>query len=463
MIKKLTAAILSLMLMLSAIGCSNTNDGGGAESTELPVTNSGTETPGTDTDAGPVQDGADTDDAAIPFDEIMGDGRVWKYTDDPAVIASVSGSDWTAADYDDGAWMTAEGSFGANEGQRKELDGGYLPEVCLRHYMPDGSAMPTYYFRLAFTVTEFERELPLTVSVAYDDSVVIYLNGERVFSGNAPEDGYLTTGGYGADTVLGAPKREEFTLDTSLFAEGGNILAAELHQGNKESSDIYFSVESIGYGPADASLERNDTLCLGVGAGEDEMLVSWIGVEGEAAYVEVERRSEYGFTEEAKVFPAAAVYGKRADGTCTYRATITGLLPGEYIYRAVDAYPTRTEKFTVADSDGELSFLCFGDPQIKSADDKSPIRKLSALAEYASRGVALDFILSLGDQSDSSSHSDYFRRFVSADMFKSIPVAAAVGNHEKDSERFSRFFNMPNMDGGSVASAGVQTICLRRL
>lgn len=76
------------------------------------------------------------------------------------------------------------------------------------------------------------------------------------------------------------------------------------------------------------------------------------------------------------------------------------------------------------------------------------------LADFVMNGETPSFILSLGDQSDSSSRSGTYRRFVNTGILKTVPIASIVGNHEKNSDLFSRFFYLPNMDEKSVTDAG---------
>ena len=390
-------------------------------------------------------------DALPTLEDILGADRVWRYTDDPVRLARIRGTEWTAPGYDDSGWLSAAGAFGAYEGKLHEIDG-EEPTVCLRHYLPDGDAVPTYYFRLSFTARPEDILGPLDADICYDDAVLVYLNGQVIFSGNVPAEGYPGPNAYGCGAFLGSPPHETVTLDSSMFTEGVNTLCVELHQAAEDSSDIFFSLGELCWGPAEQGLLRSETLNLGVGADETQMLVTWRGSIREDAYVQLEPWNPdwASFSDAAAVYPAQRAY--EDEGTCTCRAVLTDLAPGEYVYRAVDEYPTLTQRFTVSDPEDGFFFLCHGDTQIE--DDKDAMADYEALAEHIMAGQTPQLVLSLGDQIDDAGSAGEYRIFTGTPLFKSVPLAAVVGNHEKDSRGFSRVFSLPNMDSDTEDSSG---------
>ncbi len=76
---------------------------------------------------------------------------VWKYLDDNTDPASGLGSltAWTISDFNDDAWKSAAGSFGAKRGQLTEFDG-FTPTVLLNQYKSDvpNEDVPTFFFVL---------------------------------------------------------------------------------------------------------------------------------------------------------------------------------------------------------------------------------------------------------------------------------------------------------------------------
>ena len=438
--KKLLCGGLVFLLTASwMLGCSAKGESGG--------------------DALPPQEGPDAEEMLPEAEQLPRlaemleeDRRVWRYTDDPVRLAEITDDSWTRAGFDDSGWLEGAGAFGAKDGRLKELDDGYEPDVCLRQYLPDGDNIPTFYFRLCFTAEEADRQEELGVRVAYDDAVIVYLNGEPVFSANVPEGGYDGPGVYGSADVLGEPADEAFQIDGALLREGENVLAVELHQDDKTSSDVFFRMPELASEAMVLTALREDTLCLGAGADASQMLVTWQGKSG-GGRVELAPWSQSPDWAGAAVVQAQAVY-EQSDGTCTYRAVLDGLEPGEYAYRVTDSAPSALHRFAVDEERDEFSFLCNGDPQILEADDEEAMQIYEGLAAYAMQGRTPALVLSLGDQSNDEDEADLFRRYVSTPLLKTVPLAALVGNHEDGSEQFSRFFFLPNMDEATVDAAG---------
>ena len=392
----------------------------------------------------------------LTLDEIMeADERVWRYLDDPRGLAQIQDAAWTAPGYDDSGWLTAAGSFGAYRGRLDYVGEEYLPDVYLRHYLPDGSTVPTYYFRLVFTAHPSSLTEPLQADILYDDAAIMYLNGKVIFSGNVPPEGYAAPNAYGCAAAYEKLLPGTVTVDGSQLLEGENVLCVELHQSDGNSSDIFFSLGDLCYGSPENDALRNDTLNLGVGADETQMLVTWRGPIREDAYVQVEPwDAGHKFTDAAAVYPAERCYESEDDDICTYRAVITGLAPGQYIYRAVDEYPTRTGSFTVADPGSQFSFLCHGDPQIMDENDESVMEVYETLAAAAMGGETPQLVLSLGDQVNDRGNEDQYRLFTNTPLLKAVPLAAIVGNHETDSREFSRVFSLPNVDEATEGDSG---------
>ena len=187
------------------------------------------------------------------------DQRVWRYTDDPVRLAEITDDSWTQADFDDSGWLEGAGAFGAKDGRLRELDDDYEPDVCLRQYLPDGNNIPAFYFRLRFTAEEADRQGELGMRVAYDDAVIVYLNGEQVFSANVPEGGYDRPNAYGSTDVRGALGDAAFQVDGTLLRKGENVLAVELHQDDETSSDIFFRMPELASEAMVLTALREDT------------------------------------------------------------------------------------------------------------------------------------------------------------------------------------------------------------
>ena len=171
-----------------------------------------------------VWDNAIAEDLLIPF------GDAWSYLDtgvDP-------GATWVTAGFDDSAWLSGSAELGYGDTQTTVL--GFGADSENKHI--------TTWFRRTFTATNVGEISRLKMSVKRDDGIRVFLNGSEIARDN------LTTGTVSAGTKARndvSSSNEEillrFNVDPGLLVEGGNILAAEVHQEDVESSDLSFNLE----------------------------------------------------------------------------------------------------------------------------------------------------------------------------------------------------------------------------
>jgi len=159
---------------------------------------------------------------------------LWRYHDKGVDL----GTAWRAPDYDDSTWSNGIAKLGyGGDGEATTLSFG--ANSALKH--------PTYYFRHAFTVTRAADYTNLTARLIRDDGAVIYLNGVEVWRDNMPA-GSISYTTLAAATVGGSDENRWFTnaLNPALLVEGMNVLAAEVHQATRDSSDLGFNFELVG-------------------------------------------------------------------------------------------------------------------------------------------------------------------------------------------------------------------------
>ena len=76
-------------------------------------------------------------------------------------------------------------------------------------------------------------------------AVAVYLNGQEIARDNLREgSNHLTLAD---ESISGVAELEstEFIFDSTLLREGGNVLAAEVHQSSRASSDLLFDLELL--------------------------------------------------------------------------------------------------------------------------------------------------------------------------------------------------------------------------
>ena len=170
---------------------------------------------------------------------LVATGAVWRYLDD----GTDQGTDWRNFAFDDTAWAAgpAELGYGDETDDRPEatvLRFGDSPQ--LKHI--------TYYFRHSFIADDSAAIEQLRLDLLRDDGAIVYLNGVEVFRSNLPEGEvtYLTTA---SSSVSQANETRYFStnVNPSLLLVGTNVLAVEVHQVNRSSSDVSFDLALVSF------------------------------------------------------------------------------------------------------------------------------------------------------------------------------------------------------------------------
>lgn len=405
--------------------------------------------------------------APTASEAVFDEGQPFAFMDTPEGVGQLGETDWMLPGFDARDWYVGSGAFGAKNGGKEGFARGFDPKVLLMQYDSEGDNLPVYYFRTTFDMPDGEGPEAYAMEIAYDDAIIMYLNGKVVYEGNVPEEGFDEEG-YGAETVWEEPHVDVALIPRASLRSGTNMLAIELHQASKSSSDIYLEVgalrDSKDYVIRDKPSVRNEkseardeSVFLGVGATPDQMLVTWHGSEEDGLVDVVEdMNGTANFTKDCMQFSASAAHENK-DKTVTLRATLDGLVPGRaYWYRVWDAsdeLPSVPQYFEVPRT-SDFTFVVSGDAQIIDADDPEPMETYEQLFAAVTQESSPSFVLSLGDQSDVVDDPSLFRTFVNSPAFNSVPVAAVVGNHEYRDSAFSHFFSLPNMADNGTENTG---------
>ena len=214
--------------------------------------------------------------STVPFHALAVEGSsqissstVWSYLDDgtdPA-LGLPDRTDWADPTFNDSAWNTATGSFGAKNGQIADLGGGYTPHTLLDQYKEGQEEQEidkeAFFFRTTVNVADASQVKQITGSVIYDDSATVYLNGTKIAGFDDEEiTSNLQYGGSNA----GTPKTGEISVTDPLLlaclVDGENTVAVEIHNGRESSSDVYFDFPSLVFStevPAKTSVLLDET------------------------------------------------------------------------------------------------------------------------------------------------------------------------------------------------------------
>lgn len=374
---------------------------------------------------------------------------VWSYLDDgtdPAgdsTSADYNATSWTLEGFDDSAWKTAAGTFGSKGGALTELASGYTPTVLLQHYLSgsSGNVVPTYFFRTTVTL---ERTYSGVISgtVLYDDSAIVYINGEKVAGfDDSSLTGNLSYGGSNAT----APKTGTFSADASCLKEGANIIAVEVHNGRNTSSDEWFSMSDMSVDES-AEMPTEKDISITMGSDETQRNITWYSPSASST-----ASVEYAVKGTDDTFPdeyMSADATVNSSGSYTYcQATMTGLAADtEYIYRFVNG-TTVSQSYTFSTGeDGSFSFIFMGDPQIGASGsaETDGANWAATLNTALNHFPEASFLISAGDQVNSAGSETEYDQFFSPDALTSLAASTVIGNHDTSSGAHSRHFYDPN-------------------
>src|SRR5688572_11140629 len=160
----------------------------------------------------------------IPF------GSAWKYLDD--------GSDqvqaWRITSFNDTNWKTGLAELGYGDKDEATVVS-YGSSKSKKHI--------TTYFRKAISIEGISQFADFTGNIKRDDGAVVYVNGTEVYRSNMPSGDilYNTLASQSASDDDGN-KEHTFPINNSIFIEGVNTIAVEIHQSSITSSDMSFAM-----------------------------------------------------------------------------------------------------------------------------------------------------------------------------------------------------------------------------
>jgi hypothetical protein len=164
--------------------------------------------------------------------ELVPFGSNWNFLDD----GSNQGTTWNAATFNDANWKSGNGSFGYKNNKASTVVS-YGTKPNKKHI--------TTYFRKSITISnpaDFEQ---YSARIMRDDGVVVYVNGSEVYRSNLPS-GSITYSTLATDAKDNGKTAQVFTISSSAFVRGNNIIAVEIHQSKANSSDLAFDLELNG-------------------------------------------------------------------------------------------------------------------------------------------------------------------------------------------------------------------------
>lgn len=361
-------------------------------------------------------------------------GSLWRYLDD----GSDPGTVWRQPSFDDATWRRGPGELGYGDGDE-------VTTLRCRQGLPPGSPCPndgesdhilTTYLRRGFRVRDPSLFDSLQVNLRVDDGAVLYLNGQEVLRVNLPpgEIRHDTAAFLAADNMEGS-----FTLAAEPLRAGLNLLAVEVHQVSRQSSDLSFDLGLVGNAPLLPDLLQGPYLQTGTPQG---------GVLRWRTGSPVPSRVELGQTPDRLTTVLFDPTPRRS-----HEVTITGLAPGtRYFYTLGHGVH---DAQTLLDGDEERFFLTPPPPGTRQATriwvigdsgtngrrpdlDPRPFAVFDAYRRL-SAGEPTDLWLMLGDNAYNRGTAQEYQRAVFdvyALLLQNAWLWPALGNHDVD-EGFS--------------------------
>ena len=203
-------------------------------------------------------------------------GGQWRYYD--RVLAP--SRSWIKTSFDDGDWKAGPGLLGYGNGNEATVVSyGTNPE----------NKRATVYFRQSFELDFVELIERITFKLLRDDAAAVYLNGVEVYrDSNLSRTARHTT--FATRTITDENAYATFEVDGSLLVNGENLVAAEVHQATRTSSDLSFALFGMAHTfPGEwvtltTLKEQNDAKLIKVNVKENPFMVVF-GSELQKKYI----------------------------------------------------------------------------------------------------------------------------------------------------------------------------------
>jgi L-amino acid N-acyltransferase YncA len=379
---------------------------------------------------------------------------VWQYEDSDTNLFGDIASDFRAKDFEDAAWKSGSAPLGYGA---SETDNGMFGKISeggtLVSSRGAGNAILTYYFRHSFAVQDIADIQALSAQITVDDGYVMYLNGHEVSRAN------MGTGEVShdsdAEAVLEATEPQaKITADLTAYRQylvvGENVIAVDVHNRDKNSSDIYFgmtlnaTLSVTEENPADAEKTPKQ---VNVHMGADP------STEANFTYTTVASDATRAVLTNTETGERVTLDGESSVGGGSkyyHKIPATGLAPNTtYTYTVGIAPNTYSGEFKTALARGSkesFSFIYLADTQVSNATNGKALG--ATLAEVANMDP--DFVYLAGDITDTATSEAQWEQLFNnsgsfpdggQDMFGNYLISAIQGNH--DNNTFNRHINAP--------------------
>ncbi|MBN1674577.1 MAG: lamin tail domain-containing protein [Kiritimatiellae bacterium] len=158
----------------------------------------------------------------------------WQYAKGTSE-ASDPRSAWRQYDFDDSAWARGVAPIGYGE-------------AWIQTALTDmENSYSTFFLRKAFSVTSLDAETRVRLEINYDDGVIVWINGDRVYEENAPDGQPLYNALATGDHESGAYETNALSFPADYLELGANVMAVQVFNRTLNSSDSVFDAQLSTY------------------------------------------------------------------------------------------------------------------------------------------------------------------------------------------------------------------------
>ena len=178
------------------------------------------------------QSGSTLDVTIIPLNS------EWKYSDSDGDL----GSSWKEPEFNDTNWK--EGSSPLGFGNISNT--AFVPRenISLETIINPRPRQITTYFRKTFDLKDAKSHFELRLKIMSDGGGAVYMNGVEIFrDSNLPANAKYETTTENDSSDLNEGDLDEYIVDPNSLREGNNVIAVEMHNGSRSSSDMVMEIQ----------------------------------------------------------------------------------------------------------------------------------------------------------------------------------------------------------------------------
>ena len=150
--------------------------------------------------------------------QIFGTETSWKYYDE----GSLDNTQWTATSYTTTNWKSGNAPIGYGKNEKTKT----------------AQNLSCYYFRKTITLSTAPQDNDeFVLDFTIDDGMIVYVNGTEAGRYNMPS-GKVSYTTWASSYAPNNPDTGTLTLPSSLFHQGTNVIAVEVHNNSDTSTDI---------------------------------------------------------------------------------------------------------------------------------------------------------------------------------------------------------------------------------